>query len=379
MKNIYVDHAATTPVHPEVIEAMIPYMNEVYGNPSSIHTFGRKARRGLDEAREVLARALGCQYEEITFTSGGTEADNLAVIGYAMANRENGNHLITTQVEHHGVLHAFEFLEKNGFDVTYLPVNADGIVSVKDVENALTENTILVSIMYANNETGAVQPIQEIGAFLSEHQAVFHSDAVQAFGIERLDMNELNVDMLTVSSHKINGPKGVGVLAAKKELTIQPNLYGGEQERKRRAGTENIPGIIGLKKAVELMETTRNEKRALYKSLRETLLSRLQEADVNMLVNGSHEQVMPHILNVSFPGVNVESLLTNLDLDGVAASSGSACTAGSIEPSHVLAAMFEDSNRSQSALRFSFGYGNDLEQIEEVAKRTIKIVQRLQT
>lgn len=377
MKNIYLDHAATSPTHPEVVRAMMPYYEEVFGNPSSIHYFGREARRALDESREFVAEKIGASFDEIVFTSGGTEADNLAIIGYALANREKGEHLITTKIEHHGVLHTFQYLEKQGFEVTYLDVDEYGRVLPAEVENALRDDTILVSVMYGNNEVGTVQPIEEIGAILKEHQAVFHTDAVQAFGMEKIQVDELGVDFLAMSAHKINGPKGVGFLYAKKERVLAPLFFGGQQERKRRPGTENVANIVGLRKAVELALEHREDKRKLYGSFREKLIKMFQEADLNFVVNGHPDKFLPHILNVSFPGLNVESLLMNLDLEGVAVSSGSACTAGSIDPSHVLTAMFQDVERSHSAIRFSFGYGLTMEQIEEAGKRTIKVVKRL--
>lgn len=377
MKNIYLDHAATSPVHPDVVNAMIPYLEETFGNPSSIHFFGREARRGLDESREFLAKSIGASFEEIIFTSGGTEADNLAIIGYALANKNKGNHLITTKVEHHGVLHAFQFLEKLGFIVTYLEVDEHGLVSPKEVESALGEDTILVSVMYGNNEVGTIQPIAEIGSMLKDHQAVFHTDAVQAFGMENIQVDSLGVDFLAMSAHKINGPKGIGFLYAKKGHVLEPLFYGGQQERKRRPGTENVASIVGLAKAVELALKEREEKRQLYLSFRNKLIEMFQAAELNFVVNGHPDRFSPHILNVSFPGLNVESMLMNLDLEGVAVSSGSACTAGSIDPSHVLTAMFQDVARSHSAIRFSFGFGLTMDQIVEAGERTIKVINRL--
>ncbi|TMW73955.1 cysteine desulfurase family protein [Alteribacter natronophilus] len=378
MKRIYLDHAATSPVAAEVVEAMRPFYEGVFGNPSSIHHFGREARRGLDEARDTIAGAVNAGFDEIIFTSGGTESDNLAVIGYSMANREKGRHVITTQVEHHGILHAFEHLETLGFEVTYLQVDESGRVSEDQVRDALREDTILISIMYGNNEVGTVQPVEEIGAILTDHQAVFHTDAVQAFGLAEIDVKKLNVDMLSVSAHKINGPKGTGFLYLKSGLTVSPGLYGGEQERKRRAGTENVAGAAGLKKAVELAIEKREERLALYDSFRTAMIQVFDEEGLDFQVNGSSMYYLPHILNVSFPGANVELMLTNLDISGIAASSGSACTAGSIEPSHVLSAMFpEQPERSRSAIRFSFGDGLTEEDIRTAAEKTAKIVTRL--
>ncbi|WP_096440411.1 cysteine desulfurase family protein [Alteribacter populi] len=378
MKRIYLDHAATSPVAPAVLEAMHPYYEEMFGNPSSIHHFGREARRGLDSARESIAKVLNARFDEVVFTSGGTEADNLAVIGFAAANQSKGKHVITTQVEHHGILHAFEYLETLGFEVTYLPVDEFGKITVGQVKEALREDTILLSVMYGNNEVGTVQPIADIGELLTDHQAAFHTDAVQAFGMEEIDVQALNVQMLSVSAHKINGPKGVGFLYLQSGLTVTPSLFGGEQERKRRAGTENVAAIAGMKKAVELALENRLEKRAVYENYREQMIRVFSNDELRFYVNGHQEDHLPHILNVSFPGVNVEAMLTNLDIAGIAASSGSACTAGSIEPSHVLSAMFPNEQaRSQSAIRFSFGEGLTDEDVKAAAEQAARIVKRL--
>ncbi|MGZ0086509.1 cysteine desulfurase family protein [Caldibacillus thermoamylovorans] len=377
MERIYLDHAATSPVHPDVAAGMIQSMTEQFGNPSSIHYFGRQSRRALDEARSAIARSLGAKETEIVFTSGGTEADNFALIGTAMANRSRGRHLITTAIEHHAVLRACEHLQKQGFAVTYLPVDEHGRVSVEDVKAALRDDTILVSIMFANNEVGTIQPIREIGAVLRDHPAYFHTDAVQAYGLIPIDVNEYGIDLLSLSAHKINGPKGSGALYVRETVRITPLLFGGEQERKRRAGTENVPGIIGLARAVEIAERTREEKRKQYAAWREAMLTIFRSSGLDFIVNGS-EDGLPHIFNVAFPGTNVESLLVNLDLAGIAASSGSACTAGSIDPSHVLVAMCgKESERIRSSVRFSFGLGNTTEQIERAAEETVKIVKRL--
>lgn len=377
MDRIYLDHAATSPVHPDVVERMIPFMTEVFGNPSSIHYFGRQSRHAVDEARALVAKSIGAKETEVIFTSGGTEADNMALIGTAMANRDRGRHIITTAIEHHAVLRACQYLEKQGFDVTYLPVDEHGKVSPADVKAALRDDTILVSIMFANNEVGVLQPIREIGELLKEHQAYFHTDAVQAYGLVPMDVNEHHIDLLSVSGHKINGPKGIGALYARETVKLSPLFYGGEQERKRRAGTENVAGIAGLAKAVEIAQETMKQKQEEYRLLRETMLSIFAKSGIDFAVNGS-EDGLPHIVNVAFPGTNVESMLVNLDLAGIAASSGSACTAGSIDPSHVLVAMFgKESERIRSSIRFSFGLGNTKEQIERAATETVKIVKRL--
>jgi cysteine desulfurase len=379
VKRIYLDHAATSPLHPEVAEKMMPIMIENFGNPSSIHSFGREARRILDESRRTLAGSIGAKPAEIIFTSGGTEADNLAVIGSALANKHAGKHIITTQIEHHAVLHACKFLEGNGYKVTYLPVNEQGVISIDQVKEHLTDQTILVSIMYGNNEVGSIQPIHEIANLLKGHQAVLHTDAVQAFGIEQIDVNELGVDLLSVSAHKINGPKGVGFLFAKSGIKLQPFLFGGEQELKRRAGTENVAGIYGFSQAAELASKTREQKTEQYKLYKKKMISIFDEHNLQYDINGLLEG-LPHVFNLYFPKTHIESLLVNLDLAGIAASSGSACTAGSVDPSHVLVAMYgKESDRITSSIRFSFGYGTNSEDIQYAAHEIAKIIKRVTT
>ncbi|TGB04213.1 cysteine desulfurase family protein [Halobacillus salinus] len=378
MESIYLDHAATTPVHPGVIEAMLPVYQEVYGNPSSVHQFGRKARRILDEARRTTAASIGANEKEIVFTSGGTEADNLAIIGSAMANQGKGKHIITTQIEHHATLHAVESLEAEGFEITYLPVDETGAVKVSDVEAALREDTILVSIMMVNNETGIIQPIAEIAAILKDHQASFHSDIVQAYGLMEVDVQKLPIDLLAVSGHKINGPKGVGFLYVREGTKLTSLQHGGEQERKRRAGTENVPAIKGFEEAIKILRDNRNEYKASYHRYKQLFLDTLKEEEVQFTVNGAEDKMMESIVNISFPGTNVETMLTNFDLSGVAASSGSACTAGSVEPSHVLSAMYgSEDERTTNSIRFSFGLANNEENVEQAARKVSQIVDRL--
>lgn len=377
MKNVYLDHAATSPVHPEVVEEMIPYLTEHFGNPSSIHQFGRNARKVLDDARIAIASSINATRNEIIFTSGGTESDNLAILGTASALIEKGKHVITTKVEHHAVLHTFHELEKRGFEVTYLSVDKNGRISLDELKASLKEETILVSIMYCNNETGTTQDINEIGSLLKEKNIIFHTDAVQAYGLIPLDVKELNIDLLSASGHKINSPKGTGFLYVKEGVPFLPQGFGGEQERKRRAGTENVAGIAALKKAASLALKERDVRFEQYMNYRETMNKIWDEENIHYLENGSNEYFLPHILNVSFPGVKTEVLLVNLDIAGIAASSGSACTAGSHEPSHVLAAMFGEDERTKSSVRFSFGLGNELEDIEYAARETAKIVKRL--
>lgn len=378
MERIYLDHAATTPMHPEVLSAMVKVLEAEFGNPSSIHHFGREARKILDDTRHELAQSIGTKANNIIFTSGGTEADNLAIIGYVENNRSKGSHIISSQIEHHAVLHSCEELEKRGFEVTYLPVDENGMVSVEAVQSALREDTILVTIMHGNNEVGTIQPISEIGGLLSEHQAVFHTDAVQAYGIEKIDVDDLKVDLLSVSAHKINGPKGVGFLYIRDGIKLARQLFGGEQERKRRAGTENVAAIAGFRKAVEISQNELESKRNTYNEFRNVFIDKLETSGISFQRNGILDKSLPHILNLSFPGTNVEAMLVNLDLSGIAASSGSACTAGSIDPSHVLVAMFgKESDRLTNSIRFSFGLNNTREQVEKAAEETAKIVQRL--
>ncbi|MGB6407749.1 MAG: cysteine desulfurase family protein [Planococcus donghaensis] len=374
MNRIYLDHAATSPMHPEVIATFSEALGSVYGNPSSIHTTGRAARKVLDDARKLLANGIHADDNEIIFTNGGTEADNLAIFGTAA--KKNGKHIITTVIEHHAVLHACEKLEREGYDVTYLPVGENGCVRAEDVKNALRDDTILVSIMMGNNEVGTIQPIAEIGELLKNTDVTFHTDAVQAFGILPIDVNELNIDLLSVSAHKLNGPKGVGFLYQRKGTALSPLLYGGEQERKRRAGTENVPAISAFAKAAEIALATMEEKTATYEQFKTIFKDVLDKQNVDYKENGSNS--MPHILNLSISGIEIESFLINLDLAGISASSGSACTAGSIDPSHVLVAMYgEKAVEIRNSIRFSFGLGLTSETIEQAAEKTAQISQRL--
>ncbi|MGG3469309.1 cysteine desulfurase family protein [Neobacillus pocheonensis] len=378
MERIYLDHAATSPMHPKVIEKMLEVMNATFGNPSSIHSFGREARHYIDLARAALAGSIGAKENEIIFTSGGTEADNMALFSVAESYQDNGKHIITTQIEHHAVLHTCKKLEKMGFEVTFLPVDEKGRISIDALQSALRDDTILVSIMYGNNEVGTIQPIKEIGQLLKNHQAKFHTDAVQAYGVEQLDVNESSIDLLSVSAHKINGPKGMGFLYARSDIKISPRIFGGEQERKRRAGTENVASIAGFHEAVEIASEDRAAKREKFVGLKNALLQQLQELGVEFEVNGLLENSLPHVLNLSFPGTTVEALLVNLDLAGIAVSSGSACTAGSIEPSHVLVAMFgKQSERLINSIRFSFGFTTTTEEVIKAAEETAKVVSRL--
>ncbi len=376
---IYLDHSATTPAHPEVAQVMMECMVNTFGNPSSIHSYGRQARHVIDETRAFIAKSINAAENEIIFTSGGTEADNTALFGVAMANKEKGNHIITTSIEHHAILHTCKQLEKEGFEITYLPVNEYGEISIEALKAAIKESTILVSIMYGNNEVGTIQPIKEIGELLSDSTILFHSDAVQAYGTQPIDVKDLHLDLMSVSAHKINGPKGIGFLYAKNGVKFVPRQYGGEQERKRRAGTENVAGIAGFKEAVRIAHDGLQGKIEKYEQFKQRMTSIFEQENIQFKINGEGaKSLLPHVLNISFPGTNVESMLVNLDLEGIAASSGSACTAGSIDPSHVLVAMFGNkSSRTTNSIRFSFGYGNTLDEIEEAALSITKIVKKI--
>ncbi|MEO3947090.1 cysteine desulfurase family protein [Gorillibacterium sp. CAU 1737] len=377
MEPIYLDHAAATPMHPEALARMLPYMTKHYGNPSSIHSFGREALAAVAEARELIGAALKVSGRRVLFTSGGTESDNLAIHGLA-ARRGYAGHVITAKTEHHAVLHACERLEELGVQVTYLPVDATGRVKPEEVRQAIRPDTFLITIMYANNETGTIQPMKEIGQIAREAGVLFHTDAVQAFGTVPIDLNALGADLVSLSAHKIGGPKGVGALVVGEKVVLQPLLYGGTQERSRRAGTENVPGIVGFGAVVGLTVSRLAEKRAYLESLRTLLLEELakhlpQEA---FHVNGHPSERLPHIVNISFPGVSAETLLMNLDLAGVAAASGSACTSGSLEPSHVLEAMKVGADCVRSAIRFSFAPVTTKQEIVRAAEIVATFVRR---
>lgn len=370
MTRIYLDHAATSPVHPEVVSVLTEMYTHHFGNASSIHETGRSARAELDRARDILADSIGAHPNEIIVTSGGTEADNLAILGTAFAAQDKGNHIITTAIEHHAVLHACEHLEKQGFDVTYLPVTKDGFVEAKALQEALRDDTILVTIMYGNNEVGTIQPIQELAAVVKDHQALFHTDAVQAYGTVEIDVNDLGVDLLSTSAHKINGPKGVGFLYQKPGTKLRPLAHGGQQERKRRAGTEALPLVAGFAKAVELKSKELMKSQLALQSLKQHFLEELTKNGVHYSKNVEEGPELPHITNLFFPGTDIETFLIQLDLAGIDASSGSACTAGSVDPSHVLVAMFgENAEQLRSSVRFSFGLGTTKEQLSLAAEK----------
>lgn len=354
-ERIYLDHAATTPIRPEVRAAMAPYLDDAFGNPSSLYAEGQQARRALDESRDLTAQALGAEFAEVTFTSGGTEADNAALIGVMLAHRERGGHLVTTQIEHEAVLNSARFLQALGFDVSFLSPDAHGRIHPDQVAEALTDRTTLVSVMHANNEVGTVQPIREIADVVHARGALLHTDAVQTFGQCPVRCADLGADLLSLSAHKIYGPKGVGALYVRRGVPIEALLHGGGQERQRRAGTENVAGIVGFGEAVRCLLPERDRLAARLTALRDRLIAELRAHLSGIVLNGHPTERLPNNVNVSLPGLDAESLLLGLDMAGVAASAGSACTSGSIEPSHVLQAMGLPEDRVRSAVRFTLG------------------------
>ncbi|NQX67086.1 cysteine desulfurase [Paenibacillus alba] len=379
MNPIYLDHAATTPVHPDVLEAMLPFYTAFFGNPSSTHSFGRATRTALNRFRDAMAKSLGCLPAELIFTSGGTESNNMAIFGILHASKDDKKHIITSQIEHHAVLHPCERLESLGYEVTYLPVGPTGLIQIEDVASAIRPDTALISIMYVNNEVGTIQPIEQIGELARAKQIPFHVDAVQALGKLPLNLHGLPVDLVSLSAHKLYGPKGAGALYVSKNTKLMPHVYGGSQERKRRAGTENVAAIAGFAKAVEVLLPQVEILQEKASELRQMMIRILEQqlGSERFTINGHKEQSVPHILNISFPGISTETLLMNLDLENVAAASGSACTSGSLEVSHVLQAMKLPENVTASAVRFSFGMGNSKEQIETAAQKIATIVHRL--
>ncbi len=374
----YFDHAATTPLDPLVLETMLPYFSESFGNPSSIYTLGRRAMAAVDEAHSIVAERLNCRPTEIVFTGGGSEADNLAIKGVAYSPRRRGMHIITSAIEHHAVLHTCLQLEREGFTVTYLPVNSDGLVDPAAVEAAITDETALVTLMFANNEVGSVQPIAEIGAICRAHRVLFHTDAVQAGGMVSLDVRALQVDLLTLSAHKFYGPKGVGILYVRQGSRLQPQVLGGSQERNRRAGTENVPGIVGAAEAFRRVQETAAEESARLTALRDHLIDGVLTIPATRLT-GHPSQRLPNNASFAFEGVEGESLLLNLDLLGVAASSGSACTTGSVEPSHVLTAMGLTPSEARGHLRLTLGHSTTPEDVTYVIDQLPAIVARLRS
>ncbi len=377
MNRIYLDNAATTPLSPEVLEAMMPYLTGRYGNASSIYDTGRDARRAIDDARKQVAGLIGARTNEIHFTSGGTESDNWALKGIAFARRSKGNHIITSAIEHHAVLETARWLETEGFDVTYLPVSASGIVNPEDVKNAIKDRTILISIMAANNEIGTLQPVEAIGAIAREHKIPFHSDAVQAAGAIGVDVNAWQVDLLSLSGHKFHGPKGTGALYVRSGTRILPLLHGGAQERNRRAGTENVAGIVGLGKAAERAGMMMDENAEKITRLRNILIDGITGAIPHVRLNGDRTNRLPNNANLSFRYIEGEALLLHLDLNGIAASSGSACASGSLEPSHVLLGMGLAAEDAHSSLRFTLSEATTHEEINTVLAILPGIVDKL--
>ena len=380
---VYLDHAGTTPLDSKVLEAMVPYFTQRFGNPSSLHSVGQEARYALDEARERVAGVLNCRSREIVFTAGGTESDNAAIHGVATALHETGNHIVTSSVEHHAVLHACQYLESQGFEVTYLSVDADGMVQPEAVYNAINERTTLVTIMYGNNEIGTINPISEIAKSVKKRAEelsrtiVFHTDAVQAAGYLSLDVVELGVDLLSLSGHKFHGPKGTGVLYIKRGSPYLPLIHGGGQERERRSGTENIPGIIGLSLALEAADATREETSQHCAALRDQIIESVLQRIPGSRLNGLATQRLPNNANFSFTGVEGEPILLGLDMAGIAASSGSACSSGSLEPSHVLLALGQSAEIARGSLRLTLGRDNTEEEVEYLLGVLVDLVQRL--
>ncbi len=369
MKRIYLDYAATTPTHPEVIKAMLPYFDESFGNPSSIHSYGQEAKDAVERARSKVASLVGARSEEIVFTGSGTEADNFAIKGIALALKSKGNHIITSSIEHHAVLETCKFLQKEGFSVTYLPVDSYGMVDPADVKKAFTRKTILISVMHANNECGTIEPLAEIGTIAGEAEVYFHSDSVQTVGHLPVNLNKSQVDLLSMSAHKLYGPKGVGALYIRKGTRISSFIHGGGQERGRRASTENVPGIVGFGKAAEIAQQEMREETNNLTSLRDQLIKGILTGIEYTQLNGHPTMRLPNNVNISINYVEGESVLLNLDLEGICASTGSACTSEELEPSHVLVAMGLPYLQAHSSLRFSLGKwttGDDINKVLDV-------------
>ncbi len=374
---IYLDNAATTRTAPEVVEAMMPYFTEMYGNPSAIYSLGSAGKKAINEARRTIAGAVGAKPEEIYFTAGGTEADNWAVKAAAESRGAEGKHIITTKIEHHAVLHTCAYLEKKGYEVTYLDVDRDGLVDVRALKAAIRPDTILISVMFANNEIGTIEPIREIGSLAREHGILFHTDAVQAFGQVPIDVEEMNIDMLSASAHKLNGPKGTGMLYIRSDVKIRSFVHGGAQERNRRAGTENVPGIVGFAAAVRRAQRIMEEKARKERELRDYLIGRIESEIPYCRLNGHREKRLPGNANISFRFIEGESLLIMLDMRGVCASSGSACTSGSLDPSHVLLAIGLKHEEAHGSLRMTLSEENTKEELDQVVGHLKEIVQRL--
>lgn len=374
---IYLDNAATTKTAPEVVEAMLPYFTENYGNPSTIYSLGSTSKKAVNEARRTIADAIGAKQEEIYFTAGGSESDNWALKATAEAYASKGKHIITTKIEHHAILHTCEYLEKRGFEITYLNVDRDGLIDLEELKAAIRPDTILISVMFANNEIGTIEPIEEIGAIAKERNVLFHTDAVQAFGQVPIDVDKLHIDMLSASGHKLNGPKGIGFLYIRSGLKLRSFIHGGSQERSRRAGTENVPGIVGLGKAVERALRIMDEKTKHEIELRDYLIERVEKEIPYCWVNGHRTKRLPGNVNFSFLYIEGESMLIMLDMKGICASSGSACTSGSLDPSHVLLAIGLKHEEAHGSLRLTISEENTKEQMDFVVDNLKQIVARL--
>lgn len=374
---IYLDNAATTKTRPEVVEAMLPYFTEVYGNPSSVYGFSTPVKQAVEKARETLASSIGAKTNEIYFTAGGSEGDNWAIKATADAYQDKGKHIITSKIEHHAVLHTCQYLEQHGFEVTYLDVDESGRVKLEDLKAAVRPDTILISIMFANNEIGTIQPVKEIGQIARDHGILFHTDAVQAYGHVPIHVDEYQIDMLSTSGHKINGPKGIGFLYIRKGVKIRSFIHGGAQERKRRAGTENVPGIVGYGKAAEIAMKTMEERAARESSLRNYLMERIMKEVPYTRINGDCKNRLPNNANFAFQFIEGESLLILLDDKGICGSSGSACTSGSLDPSHVLLAIGLPHEIAHGSLRLTLSEENTKEEMDYVVDSVKAIVQRL--
>lgn len=376
---VYLDNAATTKVRPEVVEAMLPYFTEIYGNASAVYDFGQKCKQAIEDARETIGSSIGTKASNIYFTAGGSEADNWALKGVAEAYKDKGKHIITTKIEHHAILHTCAYLEQQGYEVTYLDVDADGLVSPEDVKKAIRPDTILISVMFANNEIGTIEPIEEIGAIAHEHGILFHTDAVQAYAQVPIDVEKMHIDLLSASGHKLNGPKGIGFLYIRQGLKLKSFIHGGAQERKRRAGTENVPGIVGLGKAVEIAMATMDERIKKESELRDYLIARIEDEIPFAKLNGHRVKRLPNNINFCFRFIEGESMLIMLDMAGICGSSGSACTSGSLDPSHVLLAIGLPHEIAHGSLRLTLSDEITKDQLDYVVDHLKEIVAKLRS
>ena len=376
---VYLDNAATTKVRPEVVEAMLPYFTEIYGNASAVYDFGQKCKQAIEDARETIGSSIGTRASNIYFTAGGSESDNWALKGVAEVYKDKGKHIITTKIEHHAILHTCAYLEQQGYEVTYLDVDADGLVSPEDVKKAIRPDTILISVMFANNEIGTIEPIEEIGAIAHEHGILFHTDAVQAYAQVPIDVEKMHIDLLSASGHKLNGPKGIGFLYIRQGLKLKSFIHGGAQERKRRAGTENVPGIVGLGKAVEIAMATMDERIKKESELRDYLIARIEDESPFAKLNGHRVKRLPNNINFCFRFIEGESMLIMLDMAGICGSSGSACTSGSLDPSHVLLAIGLPHEIAHGSLRLTLSDEITKDQLDYVVDHLKEIVAKLRS